>query len=153
VIWIQMTLNGAEQDWSVFYAGGTDSALTGVAQLLSPGVPGFDLDSELDVRGSDTVLVKNRFSAFFPGASAILSVLRANGIQSLFVAGTMTNICCESTARDAMMHNFKVIMLADGTATISDIEHNAALANILRAFGDVLTVDEAIMSLKPQVAD
>jgi ureidoacrylate peracid hydrolase len=63
------------------------------------------------------------------------------------VTGTVTNVCCESTARDAMMLNYKTVFVADGNATRTDVEHNATLASILRAFGDVLTTDEIIARL------
>jgi ureidoacrylate peracid hydrolase len=56
-------------------------------------------------------------------------------------------VCCESSARDAMMLNFKVAMVADGLATHNDEEHNATLSSFYGLFGDVQMVDEVIQSL------
>jgi ureidoacrylate peracid hydrolase len=61
----------------------------------------------------------------------------------------VTNVCCESTARDAMMLDYRVIMLSDGNASITDEEHAASLNNFLIFFGDVMTVDETPARLVP----
>jgi len=55
-----------------------------------------------------------------------------------------SNVCCESTARDAMMLNYNVIFVADGTATHSDVEHNATLGNLIANFADIMTTDEVV---------
>jgi len=60
------------------------------------------------------------------------------------IAGTKTNICCESTGRDAMMLDFNAVMLSDCTAALSDEEHRSALENFIQQFGDVMTHQEAI---------
>ena len=99
------------------------------------------------MRAEDAQIVKKRFSAFIEGSSDIVSHLRQRGIDTLLIGGTATNICCESSARDAMMLNFKVTMVADALATYSDVEHNASLTTFYSIFGDVQTVDEAIASL------
>src|SRR6266704_1669481 len=65
----------------------------------------------------------------------------------LVVGGTATNVCCDVSARDAMMLNFKVIMVPDVLATWTDAEHNATLANFYSIFGDVQTCDEVLASL------
>jgi len=65
----------------------------------------------------------------------------------LLIAGTATNVCCESSARDAMMRNFKVAMISDACAAQSDQLHMTALLGFYSNFGDVLTVDEAIAGL------
>ena len=56
----------------------------------------------------------------------------------------MTNVCCESTARDAMMLNFKTVMITDGNAANTDEDHNAALSNFYLTFGDIMSTDFAI---------
>ena len=68
-------------------------------------------------------------------------VLRGRGIDTLLVTGTVTSVCCESTARDAMMLNFKTIMVTDGNAAMTDEEHNAALTDFYLTFGDVMSTD------------
>jgi nicotinamidase-related amidase len=100
-----------------------------------------------DIRPEDTQVTKTRYSAFIQGSSNIERVLRDRGIDTLLITGTATNVCCESSARDAMMLNYKVVMVSDGLATHNDEEHNAALSIFYGLFGDVQTVDEAIESL------
>ena len=69
-------------------------------------------------------------------------------IKNLLIVGTKTNVCCESTARDAMMMDFNVVMVADGCAALSEEEHEATLNTIIQQFGDVFTVDEIISILR-----
>ena len=64
------------------------------------------------------------------------------------VTGTVTGVCCESTARDAMMLNFKTIMVTDGNAAMTDADHNASLANFYLSFGDVMSTDKVIECLR-----
>ena len=59
-----------------------------------------------------------------------------------------TNVCCESTARDAMMLDFKVVLVEDCCAALSDDEHRSALENVIQQFGDVMTADEVLMRLR-----
>jgi ureidoacrylate peracid hydrolase len=102
---------------------------------------------ELKVDGGDLSVTKNRYSALISGASQLEDLLRSRGIDTLLIAGTKTNVCCECTARDAMMLDFKVVMLSDCTAALSDEEHLATLENVIQQFGDVLTADEALALL------
>jgi ureidoacrylate peracid hydrolase len=145
VVWVRMTLAAQESEWSVFFDGlAGPSAVRTMPDLFRPGSPGFELHAELDVRAEDSQIVKTRYSALHPRSSDLAKALADAGLDTVIVTGTLTNICCESTARDAMMHNFKVVFVADATATISDEEHNATLINVLRAFGDVRTTDAVI---------
>jgi ureidoacrylate peracid hydrolase len=75
-------------------------------------------------------------------------MLRNFGIDTLLIAGTKTNICCESTARDAMMLDFQVVMLSDCCAALSDDEHLATLETFIQQFGDVMTGGEVLKALK-----
>ncbi len=115
---------------------------------LSEGAPGFEIWPDLEVAAEDEIVVKNRFSAFIQGSSGIDAVLRARAIDTLLITGTVTNVCCESTARDAAMLNYKVIMVADANAARSDDDHNAALNNLFNIFADVRTTDEVIVLLE-----
>ena len=65
-------------------------------------------------------------------------ILQARGIDTLIVTGTASQVCCESTARDAMMLNYKVFFIADGNATFNDEEHNATLSAMAHTFCDVV---------------
>lgn len=103
---------------------------------------GSKLWPELDVGDGDLVVGKTRYSAFIQGASDLDGILRARGIEAVLVAGTMTNACCESTARDAMMLNYRTTMIHDANASLRDDEHAAALVNFYLFFGDVTDVSE-----------
>ena len=95
---------------------------------------------------------KRRYSAFLQGSSDIEAHLRGRGIDSVMVVGVATQVCCESTARDACMLNFKTLMISDACATDTDELHNASLNAFYQNFGDVQTVDEAIASLQRGMA-
>jgi ureidoacrylate peracid hydrolase len=101
-----------------------------------------------DIQPEDAQITKTRYSAFIQGASNLEQHLRDRGIDTLLIAGTATNVCCESSARDAMMLNFKVAMVSDALATHSDEEHNATLSAFYGQFGDVQTTDQALQSLE-----
>jgi ureidoacrylate peracid hydrolase len=78
--------------------------------------------------------------------------LRAAGCDTVLITGTVTNICCESSARDAMMMNFHTIMVSDGNAALSDEEHNASLVNFYVTFGEVMDTDFLIGCLERNAA-
>jgi ureidoacrylate peracid hydrolase len=102
---------------------------------------------DLEVAPGDVTLVKNRYSALAHGASTLERVLRNLGVDTVLVAGTKTNVCCDSTARDAMMLDFKSIMVSDCCAALSDEEHLASLEIFIQQFGDVMSADEVLERL------
>ena len=104
--------------------------------------------SALVTEPADRIVLKNRYSALIPGSSALERMLRGMEIDTILVAGTKTNVCCESTARDAMMLDFKVVLVEDCCAALSDDEHRSALENVIQQFGDVMTSDEALARLR-----
>jgi ureidoacrylate peracid hydrolase len=57
-------------------------------------------------------------------------------------------VCCESTARDAMMLNFKTIMVTDGNAAVTDEDHNASLCAFYLTFGDIMSTDTLVTCLE-----
>jgi nicotinamidase-related amidase len=101
----------------------------------------------LSPHAEDLYFEKSAYSAFFPGSSDLPLVLRSHGIDTVLITGTVTNICCESSARDAHASGFRVIFVADGTAARRDQDHNAALHNIYRSFGDVRSTNEVVSLL------
>jgi ureidoacrylate peracid hydrolase len=144
VVWVKMCLEGQTEAWRVFFDG--DPRRTTVAEL-TPGAHGFELHAELDVRPKDEIVVKRRYSAFIQGSSDIDRRLREAGIDTIIIVGTLTNVCCESSARDAMMLNYKLVFVSDANAALTDDEHNATLGSVLRVFGDVASTDEVIQLL------
>jgi ureidoacrylate peracid hydrolase len=153
VVFIQNTIDSAaKQDWSNWFClmSGERRAKQ-MDEAFAEGSYGHALWPALDVMPSDLKVNKNRFSAFVPGSSNLHQVLQARHIDTLIITGTATNICCESTARDAMMMNYKVIFVSDGTATFNDEEHNATLGTMLAIFADVMSTDEVVGCLLRKV--
>jgi ureidoacrylate peracid hydrolase len=66
----------------------------------------------------------------------------------VLITGTVTNVCCESSARDANMTNFRTIMVSDANAANSQEEHEASLTAFYNVFGDVMDTDMVIASLR-----
>jgi ureidoacrylate peracid hydrolase len=139
VVYLQHTADPAGvASWPTFYDHFVTPARRALMiEAFTPGNPGHALWPELDVLPTDWVVRKNRFGAFVPGASDLHTRLRARGIDTLIVTGTVTNVCCESTARDAMMLDYKVFFITDGNAAHNDAEHNATLSNLANIFCDV----------------
>ena len=73
--------------------------------------------------------------------------LDSRGIDTILIAGTVTNICCESSARDAAELEYKVIMISDALAGQAHGLHEATLATFYRIFGDIRPSDEVIRLL------
>ncbi|KJY41681.1 isochorismatase family cysteine hydrolase [Streptomyces sp. A1547] len=95
--------------------------------------------------GADDVLVeKTAPSAFFPGHCPLPERLEARGIDTVLITGTVTNVCCESSARDASTLGYRVVMVADANATGRDQDHNATLHTVYRSFGDVRPTAEVL---------
>lgn len=111
---------------------------------LAEEASGSALWPDLDVREGDLVVGKTRYSAFTEGTSDLHALLKDRGIEALLVAGTLTNACCESTARDAMMLNYRTTMVSDANAALSDEEHAWGLINFHLCFGDVVDTDTLV---------
>jgi ureidoacrylate peracid hydrolase len=144
VVWVKMCLEGQTEAWRVFFDG---DPRRGTLTELTPGAHGFELHAGLDVQPEDTTIVKRRYSAFIQGSSDIDRQLRAAGIDTVIIVGTLTNVCCESSARDAMMLNYRLLFISDANAALTDAEHNATLGSILRVFGDIASTSEAVALL------
>jgi ureidoacrylate peracid hydrolase len=138
---------GEKSDWELFFNHVVSGEVREkTIESLAPGRQ--KVWQGLEQGNSDITVFKNRYSALISGASSLERVLRNLGVDTLLIAGTKTNVCCESTARDAMMLDFKTVMLSDCCATLSDDEHRAALETFIQQFGDVMTGEEAIERLK-----
>lgn len=146
VVWIQMVATDeAIADWSVFHNElMTPEARAQRIASTRRGSVGCELWAGLDVQAGDARIEKTRYSAFIQGSSDIEGQLRSRGIDTVLVTGTVTGVCCESTARDAMMRNFRAIMVSDANAARTDEDHNAALVSFYVTFGDVLSTDEVL---------
>jgi nicotinamidase-related amidase len=107
------------------------------------------IHAAMDVRDSDIVVDKYRYSAFMCPAGGLKSVLGEMDVDTLVIAGTLTNCCCESTARDGNMMGYKIVFLGDATSASTDEEHNAALLNIRLLFGDVRSTADLAAMIAP----
>lgn len=146
VIWVLHTNTqaGGVSDWEVFFnhvVRNPDVKKKMVDSLAPENQKVWD---DLIVEDDDTIIIKNRYSALAHGSSNLERVLRSRGIDTILVGGTKTNVCCDSTARDAMMLDFKSVMVSDCCAASSDDEHLASLETFIQQFGDVMTSEEVM---------
>lgn len=142
VVWIQNTHDAScFETWTVQQRMNSAEANARRNAAMSPGAEGHALWPELDVHPVDAIVAKRRYSAFIPGTCDLAPMLRARDIDTVLIAGTLTNVCCDSSARDAMMLDFRVVMVSDACATTSAEEHNAALAAFYATFGDVMDTE------------
>ncbi len=150
VVWIVTTFTDkSARSWStlfdVFCAPPVRERILGG---LGPGGWGHALHPDLVVKDGDLTVEKDRFSPFIADASNLHEVLQERGLDTLVITGTETNVCCESTARDAMMLNYQTIMVSDANSAHDDNHHNSALSNVY-GFVDVMTADEVLARLVP----
>jgi ureidoacrylate peracid hydrolase len=148
IFWIKNTFDerGA-YEWSNAHAMLTPANQQRRITAMTDGSKAHELWPKLDVRPEDEIVRKYRFSAFLPGTCDLPYRLRARGFDTALITGTVTNVCCESSARDAMMTNFKTIMVSDANAAMTIEEHNASLAAFYAIFGDVMDTDFVIRRL------
>lgn len=138
IVWTRQTVSHdpplAMPPWQ--YDLSIPSVRTAVETMIA-GTRSHRIHARMDVRGGDIVIDKYRYSAFMCPANALKTLLVGMEVDTLVIAGTLTNSCCESTARDGNMMGYKIVFLSDATSANTDEEHNAALLNIRLLFGDV----------------
>ena len=125
-------------------------------KYLNDGQPngaGTTLWHELGVSQGDLFATKSGASAFFPGKCNLKQQLDPLGIDTLLIAGAVTNICCESSARDAVELEYKVIMVSDLLSGHAHGLHEATLATFYRIFGDVRPSEEIVGLLRAPASD
>ncbi|WP_432838729.1 cysteine hydrolase family protein [Dactylosporangium sp. CA-092794] len=122
------------------------------AGLIDDGNPIAELHPGSEVHTGDVVLKKPRYGAFH--GTDLELILRGAGIDTLIIGGIATHVCCDTTAREASVRDFRVLFLSDGTAcfplpdigfgpvTADDLQR-AVLGAIAFAFGEVLSTEEA----------
>jgi ureidoacrylate peracid hydrolase len=145
-VFLRYTYDNSEpQPWVTWYQTYMTREMSAAfSDAFSRGAEPWQLWPLLEVEQSDLIIEKTRFSAFVPGTCRLDDILRGRGIETLIITGTITNVCCESTARDAMQRNYNVVFVADGTAALTDAEHNATLSNMMMLFADVMTTTEIV---------
>jgi nicotinamidase-related amidase len=149
VAWVRMTAGrDGKSLWPLYH----DYFFTKAAgdrhrDNLTEGADGHAFYPDLDVRDGDCFASKNRFSAFMPGRSDLPDKLAQRGIRNVVITGMLTNMCCETSARDAMMLDYKVVMVSDANAARFEEDHNVGFTTVYQSFGDVLTTDQVINEL------
>lgn len=101
------------------------------------GTPRERVWPELATHDGDLFVEKTAASALFPGRCALQGLLHERGVDTVLVAGTLANVCCEATARDASTLGYRTIVVADANAAQRDQDLNAMLHTIYRSYGDV----------------
>jgi nicotinamidase-related amidase len=120
--------------------------------IINKGSESAALHAGLVVDARDILLDKPRFGAFH--GTDLELILRSRGIDTVIISGIATNVCCETTAREAMVRDFHVFFLSDGTATFGLGNASAAelqkatLATLGSLFAQVLTVDEMVEKIR-----
>jgi ureidoacrylate peracid hydrolase len=149
VMWVQTTATGALEQWGNHHKYMlTPERVQKRLAHLDEASEGFKLYSKLEPLPTDLWVKKIKFSAFIATSSDIDARLKNLRVESVLIAGTATNVCCESSARDAMLLDYRVIMLSDGNAAKTDEEHAATLNSFAMFFGDVMSTDEAIARIR-----
>lgn len=110
------------------------------------GSPESEVQEDITPLSNEKVILKHRYSTFYN--TDLETVLRCLKIEDLVISGIMTNMCCESTARDAYYRDYRVFFLADGTGTINEEMHLASLLNLAFGFAYVTTAREVIGELE-----
>jgi len=151
VAWVLLTVADAmdgPSKWPIYHDHFfTEAKMKAHKDGLTEGSEGHALYPDLVVEDGDIISRKSRFSAFIQGASDLDEQLRARGIENVLFAGTATNMCCESSARDAMMIGYRAVMVHDCNAARFDEDHLAGLTSFWQSFGDVRSTDDVIENL------
>ena len=131
----------------VHHPGDLDSGIMGwwwKGKCLE-GSPESEVHPDVAPMPGEKVVFKHRYSAFYN--TDLETVLRCLKVEDLVVSGIMTNMCCESTARDAYYRDYRVFVPADGTGTISEEMHLASLLNLAFGVAFVTTGDAIVAQL------
>jgi nicotinamidase-related amidase len=107
-----------------------------------------EIHPELTPLLEEKIISKHRYSAFYNTDLEI--VLRCLGITDLVICGVMTNLCCESTTRDAYFRDLRVFFLLDATGTVNEELHLATLKNLAFGFAYVVETKEILQDLMRQ---
>ena len=109
------------------------------------GSPESEIHPELAPAAGEKTVFKHRYSAFYN--TDLETVLRCLKVEDLVITGVMTNMCCESTARDAYFRDYRVFFPADGTGSINEEMQIASLMNLALGFAFVTTSDHILGQL------
>ncbi|MFC2063648.1 isochorismatase family protein [Chloroflexota bacterium] len=109
--------------------------------LIKPGTKQAQIVDNFKIE-QGIILVKEYYDAFYK--SELDKILQESSVSNLVICGVMTHLCCETTARAAFMHNYKVFFTIDGTATYNRKFHEATLLNLAHGFSRPVLCSELI---------
>lgn len=144
-----------EADLPVIYtrhvhrADGSDAGIMGWwwEGMCIEGSAESEIHRDLAPQAGEQVILKRRYSSFYN--TDLDTVLRGFKVEDLVIAGVMTNLCCETTARDAYMRDYRVLIPADATGSVCEEMHLASLLNLAFGFAYVTTTDDIASQLNP----
>ena len=114
--------------------------------VITYGTEKWNLIKSISPRENEPVIDKNRYSAFL--GTSLDETLKYRKIEDLIITGVMTNCCCETTARDAFMRDYRVFFVSDATATVSEDLHLASLKNLAFGFAHVVDTKKLCRSIE-----
>jgi nicotinamidase-related amidase len=131
----------------VHHPDGIDAGMIGWwwADMCKDGASDAEVDDRIAPLPNEKLIKKHRYSAFFD--TDLETILRCQKIKDLVITGVMTNMCCETTAREAFMRDYRVFFVADATATANEEMHLASLLNLAIGFAHVTTTDDLLGQL------
>jgi len=117
---------------------------------MRDGSEGVEIVQELAPQPGEMVVRKHRYDAFH---NTQLETLIRNSrypeeTDTVIIVGTVTNVCCETTARSAFSRDFKVVFVSDANGGFDEASHNATLTIINKVFGRVMSTDEVLKKIE-----
>jgi nicotinamidase-related amidase len=110
--------------------------------MILEGTKDAEIHADITPLPEEKVILKHRYSAFYNTDLEI--VLRCLGVSDIIITGVMTNLCCESTARDAYFRDYRVFFALDATGTVDEELHLATLKNLAFGFAYVTDTEQIV---------
>ncbi len=117
--------------------------------MIIEGSPESEINSELAPLPGEKIIFKHRYSSFH--GTDLETVLRGKEIRDIVISGVMTNLCCETTAREAFMRDYRVTFLADATGAATEEMHLASLINLSFGFARIALTDDVLKEIVDRV--
>jgi nicotinamidase-related amidase len=132
---------------NVHHPGKIDAGIMGWwwEGMCFEGSPESKVHEELSPLNGDKIIYKHRYSAFYN--TDLETILRVLKIEDIVITGIMTNMCCESTARDAYYRDYRIFFPADATGSINEEMHLASLLNLSFGFAYITTAENIISEM------
>jgi isochorismate hydrolase len=109
-------------------------------ELIEYGSKDWEIIKSLKPPDAGKIIDKNRYSVF--KGTGLEEHLKSRQIEALIITGVMTNCCCETSARDAFVRDFRVFFISDATATVNNELHTASLKNLAYGFAHIVSTKQ-----------